>query len=533
MVASASESGARAFSFTQAFRRACQTVGDKVAVVDASASLTWNQLGDRSRRLGAALQSLGMATGDRVAMLANNCHQYIEFYFGVPCVGGIFVPLNFRLAPTELAAILADSDTRILIVDAENLELAKQVLELRPMQQVLFIGPSPTPPGMRDYEDAIARATPLDPAHDPVADSEDVVCLFYTSGSTGRPKGVMHTHSNLLCSSLAFAAQIGLTDQSIAMIMSPLFHVGAAGLCLPVLHALGCIVMVPRFEPAKVLESIETHGITVMTCVPTMLRMMIDHPDMRRRKLSTMTTILYGSSPMPEALVLEAREYLADARFTPCYGMTESTASVSSLPPYYTRPENWALGKANSIGRSLIACEMAVLDAEENKLPTGRTGEIVVRGPLVMKGYWNNPELTAQTLRNGWLHTGDLGYMDELGIFHIVDRLKDMIIAGGENVYSAEVEAAIYAYPGIAQCSVIGVPDEKWGEAVHAVICPSPGIVIEEAALLAHCQARIAKYKCPRSFDIRTESLPLSGAGKIDKPALRKPHWEGRKSKLI
>ena len=520
----------REFSFTQSLRRACQTVADKVAVVDGERSFSWRELGDRSARLAGAMQDLGMAPGDRVAMLANNCHQYAEYYYGVPWGGGVFVPLNYRLAAAELTAILVDADVRILLVDDANLALSQELLAASPVQHVVHIGHRDSPPGAQRYEDLLARATAVE---DFGGSGDDVVCLFYTSGSTGKPKGVMHTHTNLMASALTFAAQIGLNDNTVAMISAPMFHVGAAGLCIPALVSLGSAVMLPRFDGLEALRTIERYRVTVTSCVPTMLRMMIDQPAVGELDLSSMEAFLYGASPMPESLVIEAQKYFPKTRFVPAYGMTESTASVTSLPSFYTRPENWHLGKANSIGRALIGCELAIVDAQDRFLPAGENGEIVVRGPLVMKGYWNQPELTAQTLRNGWLHTGDLGYMDEIGIFHIVDRLKDMIISGGENVYSAEVEAALYAYPGVAQCAVIGIPHEKYGESVHAVLSPSNGALLDPAALLAHCHSRIAGYKCPRSFDIWQTSLPLSGANKINKPALRAPFWEGRSSRLI
>jgi long-chain acyl-CoA synthetase len=518
------------FSLSQSLRRALRAVGDRSAVIDPDGPLSWNALGERCQRLAGALQQLGMQRGDRIAMLANNRREYLEYYYGVPWGGGIFAPLNFRLAPAELAAILSDADARILLVDDAHLHLLPDILPGTPVRHVIHLGSAPTPPGMHAYEALLSRSAPVEDAG---GSGDDVVCLFYTSGSTGRPKGVMHTHTNLIASALAFAAQIGLNEDSVAMIAAPLFLVGAAGLCIPAMVALGTAVVVPRFDAGEALACIEQHRVTITSGVPTMFRMMIDHPDARRRDLSSMQTVLYGAAPMPEALVIEARDYFPNVKFTPCYGMTESTASVTSLPPRFTRPEHWHLGKASSVGRPLIGVDVEVVDADDRLVPDGTIGEIVVRGPLVMKGYWNQPELTAQTLRNGWLHTGDLGYRDESGFFHIVDRLKDMIIAGGENVYSAEVEAAIYSYPGVAQCAVIGIPDPKWGEAVHAIVTASPGVTLDGDALQQHCRSRIAAYKCPRSIDVRTGSLPLSGANKIDKPALRAPFWQGRASRLV
>jgi long-chain acyl-CoA synthetase len=350
---------------------------------------------------------------------------------------------------------------------------------------------------------------------------DEIAALFYTSGSTGRPKGVMHSHANLIFSAVAYAATIGLDADAAALISGPLFHVGAAGLCIPVMVACGRTVLLPRFEPGAVLEAIERERITVTSMVPTMLRMAIDHPDAERRDLGSLRTLLYGAAPMPEALVVQAVPRFPNAAFTHCYGMTESTASVTALASRYVMPSHRHLGKWGSVGRALPGIDIACVDADDRVLPANSVGEIVVRGPLVMRGYWKQPELTAHTLRNGWLHTGDLGRIDEDGFVTLVDRLKDMIISGGENVYSAEVEAAIHAFPGVAQCAVIGIPHPLWGEAVHAVVAPSPGAVLDAQAIIAHCRTLIAGYKCPRSVEVRHGGLPLSGANKIDKPALR------------
>ena len=520
----------RATSLSQTLWRAARLHGRATAVADGEVQLDWAGFADRCSRLAGALQALGMRDGDRVAMLADNGHRYLVFYYGVAWGGGIFTPLNFRLAAPELAAILEDADARVLIVDDAHLDLGAAVLALRPVTHVIHAGDGPTPAGMLSFDALVADGPAVDDAG---RAGDDVAALFYTSGSTGRPKGVMHTHTNLVFSAVAYAATIGLDERSVALISGPLFHVGAAGLCIPAMVGCGRIVLLPRFEPGRVLEAIESQAVTVLSLVPTMLRMVVDHPDAARRDLSSVRTLLYGAAPMPEPLVQQALALMPQAAFTHCYGMTESTASVSALPSRYVMPSHRALGKWGSVGRALPGIDLAIVDADDRVLPAGATGEVVVRGPLVMQGYWNQPELTAQTLRNGWLHTGDLGVLDEDGFLTIVDRLKDMIITGGENVYPAEVEAAIYRYPGVAQCAVIGIPHERWGEAVHAIVSPSPGARLDADAIVAHCRSLIAGYKCPRSVEVRQEPLPLSGANKISKPALRAPFWEGRASRIV
>jgi long-chain acyl-CoA synthetase len=332
---------------------------------------------------------------------------------------------------------------------------------------------------------------------------------------------------------LACIPPFGLDENARVLISGPLFHVGSTGICLPALMAASSIVLLPRFEPGRVIQTIERYRITNMTAVPTMLRMLLDHPQAKRRDLSSLRTVTFGGAPMPGALLSELLALAPGTRFLHCYGMTETTASCTTLPGHYVMPEGRHLGKALSIGRAMLGHDIAILDPEDCELVPGLVGEIVVRGPTVTAGYWRKPELSAATLRGGWLHTGDAGYLDEDGFLFIVDRLKDMIITGGENVYSREVEDVVYAFPGVAQCAVIGVPDERWGERVHAIVAPSPGRSLDPEALIAHCRAHIAGYKCPRSVDVRSDPLPLSGANKIDKASLRAPYWAERRSKLV
>ena len=519
-----------ALAMSQALMRAARLHARATAVVDGARQLTWAEFADRAARLAGALRGLGMATGDRVAILSDNSHRYLEIYFGVPWGGGVFTPLNFRLALPELVAILDDAGAGILIVDDAHLETAARISAQRPDLRLVHAGQGPASDGMLSYEALVAASGPVPDAG---RRGDDLAALFYTSGSTGRPKGVMHTHANHVFNSVAYAAAIGLDEQSVALISGPLFHVGASGLAVPAMVSGGRIVVVSKFEPGAVLRLMEAQKATVMSCVPTMLRMLVDHPDARTRDLSSIRTLLYGAAPMPEELVRDARELMPSTRFTHCYGMTESTGAITVLPSRYVMPSHRELGKWSSVGRAMLGTDLAIVDPDDRVVPAGERGEIVVRGPMVTKGYWNQSKLTEETLRNGWLHTGDLGYMDDEGFVYVVDRLKDMIITGGENVYSAEVEAAVYSYPGVAQCAVIGIPHERWGEAVHAIVAPSPGARLDAEAIIAHCRTRIAAYKCPRSVDVRTEPLPLSGANKISKPALRAPFWEGRASRLV
>ena len=517
-------------SLGQLLRRSARLRGASLAVADPERELSWTAFEHRVMRLAGAFRAMGLAPGDRVAMLAQNSHRYLETFFAAAWAGGEFTPLNFRLATRELAGILGDCGAQILVVDDMHQPLAHELASIAPIRRIIHAGSAPTIDGLDSYERLIETSPPIPDAG---RSGDDLAALFYTSGSTGEPKGVMHSHANIVMAGFTSIPLFALDEDSVVLIFGPLFHVGATGMCLPAMMAAASLVVLPRFAAAHVVDTIERYRITTMTAVPTMLRMMIDHGDARRRDLKSLRTVTLGGAPMPDALLKQLLEIAPGARFVHCYGMTETTASCTCLPPRWVLAENRHLGKALSIGRALLGHDIAILGLDDEELAPNAIGEIAVRGPIVTRGYWGKPEMSARTLRGGWLHTGDAGYLDEDGFLYIVDRLKDMIITGGENVYSREVEEAIYSFPGVAQCAVIGVPDERWGERVHAIVAPTPGHVIDPDALIAHCRKRIAGYKCPRSLDVRAEPLPLSGAGKINKPALRAPFWDQRLSKLV
>jgi long-chain acyl-CoA synthetase len=518
------------FSLGQILRRSARLRGNALAIADIERELTWNAFEQRVMKLAGALRALGLKPGDRVAILAQNSHRYLETLFAVPWAGGVVAPLNFRLAMPELGSILRDSGAEILVIDDIHQHLADELASTADLRHIIHAGTEPTSNGSMQYE-ALLDATA--PVPDAGRCGEDLAALFYTSGSTGEPKGVMHSHANIALAGLSSIPPFGLDEDAVALIAGPLFHVGATGLCFPAMMAAASVVVLPRFEPGRVIETIERYRITNLTGVPTMLRMIADHPEARRRDLSSLRTVTFGGAPMPDSLLTELVSLAPGVRFVHCYGMTETTASCSALPPRYVLAETRHLGKALSIGKALSSLDITILDAADQEVGPGAIGEIAVRGPIVTQGYWRKPEMSERALRGGWLHTGDVGYLDEDGFLYIVDRLKDMIITGGENVYSREVEEAVYSFPGVAQCAVIGVPDERWGERVHAVVAPSQGRSIDPDALVAHCRARIAGYKCPRSVEVRADPLPLSGANKIDKSALRAAYWAKRQSQLV
>jgi long-chain acyl-CoA synthetase len=286
--------------------------------------------------------------------------------------------------------------------------------------------------------------------------------------------------------------------------------------------------VIPRFEAAACARALQDNRITDILLVPTMIQMLLDHLEQERYELDALARLYYGASPIPEATLLRLFDALPGCRPVQLYGQTEAAPMLTVLEGRYHVKDGPDAGRLRSAGRAIPCIELKIVDAEDREVPRGTVGEIIARGPNVMLGYWQLPEQTAQTLRDGWLHTGDAAYMDDDGFIYISDRLKDMIISGGENVYSTEVEQALYLHPAVAQCAVIGVPDERWGERVHAVVVPKPGAERDALALIAHCRSLIADFKCPRSIDFRDEPLPMSGAGKILKTELRKPYWVGR-----
>jgi len=340
------------------------------------------------------------------------------------------------------------------------------------------------------------------------------------------PKGVMLSSRNLFASLMVAVAEFDLRRGDRFLHIAPMFHLADGAFILSCTAAGATHCILPAFDAGTVLREIEAKRITTILLIPTMFKMLLDHPDYPRSDLSSLRCIVYGAAPMPDAVLQTAMRTLPHARFVQAYGQTELAPIATILRPEFHVLDGPASAKRKSCGQATFANDVMIADADDNEAPRGTVGEIRVRGPNAMLGYWRNPGETARTLAGGWVHTGDCGYMDEDGFVYVVDRLKDMVISGGENVYSAEVEAAILAHEGISACAVIGIPDARWGEAVHAIVVPKAGVAITAEDVIAVCRARIAHYKCPKSVTIRSEALPLSGAGKVLKRELREPYWK-------
>jgi long-chain acyl-CoA synthetase len=500
---------------TQALARGVQTKATRTALVSGDERRTWREFHERVTRLAGALVALGLKPNDRVAMLADNGFPYFEYHYGVPWAGGIIVPLNTRLSDQELVYILNDSGARILILGREYADRRAALLAARSVETVITLG---VEGGEFDYESLLTQHAPTP---DLRRSGDDLFAIIYTGGTTGRPKGVALSHANLVANTLAVIPINEFHEDMVYLHNSPLFHTSGSARLLASVTVLATNIILPRFEPALVLRAIEEHRVSHIILVPTMLNRLLNCPEFGTTDLSSLKNCVYGASIMPEALLRRALEVLPGVRFAQSYGMTELSPAATVLAPKYHVLSGPLAGKIKSIGQAIPTAEIRIADDHDNELPTGAVGEIQVRGPMVMQGYWQQPEITAETLRGGWMHTGDAGYMDDEGFIFLVDRIKDMVITGGENVYTGEVENAIYEHPRVRECAVIGLPDPDLVETVHAIVVPHEGMTLNEAEVIAHCRGLIAGYKCPRSVEVRKSSLPLSGTNKILKTLLR------------
>ena len=491
-------------------RRAVQVAPDAVAARCGDIEITYAQTWDRARRLVGALRELGVRDGDRVAVVGRNCHRYLELYQAVPGAGMVLVPLNQRHTAAELAYALEDSGSRVLFA-AAGIDVPAGVVE-----HVI---------DLEDGYEALLATAPAPQFPDEFA-AETMAGLFYTGGTTGASKGVILTHRNLVANAFHFQAQFAFRPDTCWLVAAPLFHAaGSIAVLATVWHA-GRQVMLPVFDPVAALDLIETQRVTATLLVPTMLAALAEEQLARPRDVSSLRLLSHGGSPVATATLRRARKAFPEAELMHLYGTTE-TAPIATIMAH----EEAVLDtpQARSCGQPAIGVEVRVLDDETNgTAPPGVVGEVLIRGENVMAGYWNKPGDSAAAMLDGWYRTGDLGYMDERSFLYLVDRAKDMIVSGGENVYSTEVEDVLYRHPAVLEAAVFGIPDARWGEAVHAVVVPRGEVT--EADLLAHCRGAIADYKIPKRIEVSTQPLPKSGAGKVLKRELRAPYWTGHES---
>ncbi|WP_374527477.1 long-chain-fatty-acid--CoA ligase [Novosphingobium sp.] len=503
---------------TQGVHRSARINPNGIATIDGERRRTWAELARDVARFAALLRSLGVGPNDRVAVLANNGDHYFDAYFAIFWAGGVIVPLNTRLSVPELAFQIEDVGAAVLLV-GDGFEVQAAGLAER-FPNLLIEHLDEAGGGLR------RRIADQPELEDAGRGDGDLAGVFYTGGTTGLPKGVMLTHRNLVSVASNLIMMIRFAPDCIDLHCAPMFHLADIGL-FTVTMVGGVHVFAQRLDADTIMALTARHKVTHVFTVPAVIDA-LSRADLAAHDLSSLRMLGYGGSPMPAATIARAQDRLPGIQFIQGFGMTEMP-SISFLLPEQHDPAS-GHAKLRSAGVPGYGFELKVVGPDDQELPRGQVGEIVGRGPCVMAGYWNRPDETAEALRGGWMHSQDAGFMDEDGYITITDRLKDMIVSGAENIYSIEVENALSLHPQVQECTVIGVPDERWGERVHAIVVPVPGEAPSEQSMLAHLHERLARYKCPKSWELRTEPLPRSPIGKVLKADLRKTYWAGRAS---
>lgn len=536
-VAPAEASGAKEPTLGWALERAASQYATHEATVDLQTGerRTWAETAQRVAGLASGIRGLGLTDGDRVALLMLNSARHFELWFAIPAAAMVMNDLNYRLAVEELAFICTDSGVKVLFVDETYLETARAVRDhVDTLTTLVWTGPgTDAPEGTIAYESLVA-ATPVDL---PLAHHDQVAAIFYTGGTTGLPKGAMLTHRNLTANAIHTVGLLNMTSVDRYLHAGPQFHLADGAMTYALSWAGGTHVFVPAFEPTRVVAALADERCTLALLVPTMLNMILATNALDGADVSAMRMLMYGASPMPGEVQRRTAQGFG-CQMMQLYGMTEASPIVTCLDgethrrgmageePYATR--------LRSAGSPIAGVRCEVRREDGSLCDVGEPGEIFIQGPNIMAGYWNRPEETAHALVDGWYRSGDVAYRDAGGYLFVVDRAKDMIISGGENIYTSEVENAVYLHPSVAEAAVFGIPHENFGETVHAEVVLKPGASLTAEELIEHCRAHIAGYKLPRSVAVRTpeEPLPKSGAGKILKRTLREPYWVGRERQV-
>ena len=489
--------------------RAEQLFGEDEAVACEGRRRTYAELGTRVRKVAGLMESIS-EPGDRIALWANNSDFYLELFVGIPCANRAIVPHNTRWAAPELVYATEDAGAGILITDREPDPSLAAVVE-----RVIRIDTG-------EYEELLQAAPESAPAVTP----DTLAGLFYTGGTTGASKGVMLTHQNLMANAVHTQLAQPLLEDDRYLTMAPMFHAAGVYCALSVIWVGAANVIQPAFDPGGALDIVAAENITCAIAVPSMLAAMVESQTSQPRDVSSLRWLSHGASPIALEVLKRSLE-LFECELIHLYGATE----LSPLATIFRHEDTFLDDpqRAKSCGTAPPGINLQVRDLEGNELPRGEVGEVTVQGPNVMAGYWNKPEQTADALdADGWYSTGDVGFLDSEGYLYLVDRSKDMIVSGGENVYCSEVEDAIYTNPGVLEATVFGIPDDQWGEAVHAVVVARDGADLDEAAIIDHCRTQIGGYKVPKSVAFQTDPLPKSGPGKVLKRELRAPYWDGK-----
>lgn len=493
---------------------------NKAAIVFEEVRLTFGELNARVNCISNALLSIGLATGDRVAFLLQNSNVFLEFFFGVAKAGMIAVPLNYRLSDRELLEVIEDSDAKLLVVGLGYEETAEKISQQsKNLENYIFISESGI--GHYHFNEIIRSYSSSEPVRIPSLDENSLAAIIYTGGTTGKSKGAMFTHRNFLESCANEIMGVGFRADECGLLAIPLFHISIVHI-LCNFYLGGTTILADRVDPKLMMETIEREKVTYTILVPTAILRLLESPDFGKYDLSTLRTIIYGGAPIPLELLKRTKKTLGDI-LVQVYGMTEACGTVTCLAKedHVLEESETHNERIGSLGRALSNTEVKIVDDFGEEVPTGTVGEIVVRGPMVMQGYWKKPEITEQAMRDGWLATGDLAMMDEDGFLYLNDRKKDMIISGGENIYSKEVENVLVSHPSILEAAVVGIPDLEWGEAVKAFVILKQGCQLNADEIIEFCKRNLANYKKPKAVEF-VNSLPYTSIGKVDKVALRK-----------
>jgi len=510
----------------------CRHYSHKTAIISSGTRYTFSELKQNGTRLANSLLTLGLKKGDRLAQLMPNCPEVLFTDYACSKTGLVRIPLATYLKPKDMIFILQETQARALIYDRSFKDFVKQLREELPfLQYPIGLSPDPqtAPPGEYDFQSLLAEGSSEDVISEVF--EEDPARISYTGGTTGIPKGVVHSHRTLVASVLMELLDFGIGPDEVFLTAAPLTH-GTGTLILPFFLRGGSCVIVQGFNATQFLETVEKERVTSSFIVPTIIYALIDHPDVGKYDTRSLRNLIYGAAPIAPARLKKAIQIFGKV-FTQLYGQAEAPMALAAFPreEHIIEGDEKAQNRLASCGRPTLLTQIKLLDSEGNEVRPGQPGEIVAKSPNIMAGYLNRPELTAETVRDGWLHTGDIAYQDDQGYLYIVDRKKDMIVSGGFNIFPKEIEDTLYEHPAVAMAAVIGIPDPKWGEAVKAIVVRKPGQSVSEDDLIKFCKEKKGPILVPKSIDFIGE-IPLTPLGKPNKVVLRQTYWKDQTRKV-